>query len=44
MAFKSEVEGKMHACGHDSHTTMLLMAAAILKKNEGSIKVRSSRI
>ncbi|CDI77540.1 amidohydrolase domain-containing protein, putative [Eimeria acervulina] len=38
VAFKSEVEGKMHACGHDSHTTMLLMAAAILKKNEGSIK------
>ncbi|CDJ30621.1 uncharacterized protein EMH_0059950 [Eimeria mitis] len=38
VAFRSEVEGKMHACGHDSHTTMLLMAAAILKKNEASIK------
>ncbi|CDJ50770.1 amidohydrolase domain-containing protein, putative [Eimeria brunetti] len=38
VAFKSEVDGKMHACGHDSHTTMLLMAAAILKKNEASIK------
>lgn len=38
VAFRSEVEGKMHACGHDSHTAMLLMAAAILKKNEASIK------
>ncbi len=35
--FKSEVEGKMHACGHDGHTTMLLGAAAILKEMEDSI-------
>ncbi|CDJ41625.1 amidohydrolase domain-containing protein, putative [Eimeria tenella] len=38
VGFKSEVLGKMHACGHDVHTTMLLMAAAILKKNESSLK------
>ena len=35
--FASE-NGKMHACGHDMHTSMLLEAARILKKHEDEIE------
>ena len=36
--FRSENPGKMHACGHDMHTAMLLGAAKILKENEDLIE------
>ena len=38
--FKSEIPGAMHACGHDSHTAMLLGAARVLKRVEKDLKCR----
>ena len=35
--FISRHDNRMHACGHDGHTTMLLGAAAVLKSMEQSI-------
>jgi amidohydrolase len=38
--YKSQNEGKMHACGHDSHTAMLLGVATLLVKEKFPGKIR----
>ena len=35
--FRSRVDGRMHACGHDCHTAMLLGAAKILREREAEL-------
>ena len=34
LPYKSKIDGAMHACGHDSHTAILLTVAKILKASE----------
>lgn len=43
LSYKSKVEGKMHACGHDFHTAVILGAAYLIKKYQpdliGTVKI-----
>lgn len=40
LPFASKIPGVMHACGHDSHTGILLAVAKYLKENESKLPCR----
>jgi amidohydrolase len=40
MDYASKIDGKMHACGHDSHTAMALGAAQLLAKEKPDGRIR----
>lgn len=37
LAFSSEVDGRMHACGHDTHTAMLVSAIRLLHSRRAAL-------
>lgn len=37
LPFASKIDGVMHACGHDSHTAILLGVAKVLKERENEL-------
>lgn len=38
LEFASTLQGKMHSCGHDSHTAILLTAGKIINENKDKLK------
>lgn len=40
LPYKSKIPGQMHACGHDSHTAILLAVAKYLKENENKLNCK----
>ena len=40
LSYSSKIPGQMHACGHDSHTGVLLAVAKYLKENENKLKCK----